>query len=59
MKKYKITIPAFIEEIYAENEDEALEIFFFDYDNSERESEFNQPIIKEIKATKRPKRHKN
>lgn len=49
MPTYKVTIPTFSEEIEAENETEALEAFNFDYDNAQREGEFNQPIIKEIK----------
>ena len=47
--KYKITIPAFIEEIEADSEQEALEVFEFDYDNAQGESEFNQPIIEAVK----------
>lgn len=60
MKKYRITIPAFSEEIEAENESEALEMFNFDYDQSRIMSEHDsyaenrfEPEIKEVKAKKK------
>ena len=54
MKTYKITIPAFSEEISAKNEAEALESFMFDYDNAQaNEPDLKEPIIEEIKKPKR------
>lgn len=49
MKVYKITIPEFSETIEAENEEEALDIFDFDYDNTRRESEELEPAVEELK----------
>ena len=50
MKTYNITIPAYVQEIEAENEAEALEQFWFNFDTAEDDPEFMKPIITEIQG---------
>ncbi|MGO8697880.1 MAG: hypothetical protein ACLQVY_09210 [Limisphaerales bacterium] len=45
MKTYTITIPAFREVITAEDEEEALEQFWFDFDSAQDDPEWQTPII--------------
>ena len=47
LKKYKIYIPAFVLHIEANNEEEALEQFNFDYDQAHQDEKFDEPIIEE------------
>ena len=49
MKLYKITIPAFTLEVRAKNKKEALEWFWWHYDNATLNGEFRPPIIKVIR----------
>jgi hypothetical protein len=46
MKTFTITIPAFTSVITAEDEDEALEQFWFDFDNAQGDPEWGRPTIK-------------
>ena len=46
MKSYTITIPAFTLEIEAKTQTEALEQFWFDYDATQQDPEWGEPIIR-------------
>jgi hypothetical protein len=47
VKTYTITVPAFTLVITAENQKEALEQFWFDFDAAQEDPEWGRPIIKE------------
>lgn len=49
MNTYQICIPAFTRYIIAHNRKEALELFWFEYDNAQALSEREQPSIELIK----------
>ena len=49
MKMYNITIPAFILQITAKNEQEALEEFWFCFDAAQGDPEWQNPIISQMK----------
>ena len=46
MKSFTITIPAFTSVITAEDSEEALEQFWFDFDSAQQDPEWGRPIIK-------------
>jgi len=50
MNTYAITIPAFTLHITAENKREALELFWFELDNSEIHTYWDKPVVKVIKS---------
>jgi hypothetical protein len=47
MKTFNIIIPAFALVIRAKNKKEALEQFWFDYDNAEQDPLWGEPIVTE------------
>jgi hypothetical protein len=49
MNTYTITIPAFKLSVRAKTKEEALEQFWFDYDNAQEDPDWNRPIIKKLK----------
>ena len=50
MKTYEITIPGYTQTIEADDEDEALEQFWFNYDGAQQDPEFGQPQVTEIRS---------
>jgi hypothetical protein len=46
VKTYTITIPAFTSVITAEDAEEALEQFWFDFDSAQQDPEWGKPIIR-------------
>lgn len=48
MPKYKIFIPAFVREIEAENEAEAREMFYEEYDDARQYPEFYEAMVEKL-----------